>query len=129
MKKELLILAILFTLLLVTSCEKEKPTAGEYFGTFTYEVPPGILKTAYIEISNPTKNSITINGYEVSKDDQKIEGMIDYLSGVGSYIYINGSWSHKLFSNEYIISGTFTETYYQGGNQYQNSGTFEIKSN
>ena len=44
-------------------------------------------------------------------------------------IDIIGEWSHKIFSKEYVISGTFTETYYQGGNQYQNSGTFEIKSN
>ena len=109
--------------------EKEKPSAGDYIGIFSYEIPQSLVKTAYIEISNPTLNSITINGYVLSKENKKIEGMIDYLSGVGSYIYINGEWSHTIFSKEYVISGTFTETYYQGGNKYQNSGTFEIKSN
>ena len=129
MKNHLIIFILLITSLLVTSCEKEKPSAGEQIGIFSYEIPQGLVKTAYIEISNPTLNSITINGYVLSKENKIIEGMVDYLSGVGSYIYINGEWSHKIFSKEYVISGTFTETYYQGGNQYQNSGTFEIKSN
>ena len=129
MKKNIIIFILLFTSLLVSSCEKEKPSAGEYIGIFSYEIPQGLVKTAFIEISNPTLNSITINGYVLSKENKKIVGMIDYLSGVGSHIYINGEWSHQIFSKEYVISGTFTETYYQGGNQYQNSGIFEIKSN
>ena len=114
---------------MVSSCEKEKPSAGEYIGIFSYEIPQGLVKTAYIEISNPTQNSITINGSKVSKKNEKIEGHIDNVTFSQFGIDIIGEWSHKIFSKEYVISGTFTETYYQGGNQYQNSGTFEIKSN
>ena len=129
MKNNLIIFILLFTSLLVSSCEKEKPSAGEYIGIFSYEIPQGLVKTAYIEISNPTQNSITINGSKVSKKNEKIEGHIDNVTFSQFGIDIIGEWSHKIFSKEYVISGTFTETYYQGGIQYQNSGTFEIKSN
>jgi len=129
MKNNLIIFILLFTSLLVSSCEKEKPSAGEYIGIFSYEIPQGLVKTAYIEISNPTQNSITINGSKVSKKNEKIEGHIDNVTFSQFGIDIIGEWSHKIFSKEYVISGTFTETYYQGGNQYQNSGIFEIKSN
>ena len=129
MKNNLIIFILLFTSLLVSSCEKEKPSAGDYIGIFSYEIPQGLVKTAYIEISNPTQNSITINGSKVSKKNEKIEGHIDNVTFSQFGIDIIGEWSHKIFSKEYVISGTFTETYYQGGIQYQNSGTFEIKSN
>ena len=129
MKNNLIIFILLSTSLLVSSCEKEKPSAGDYIGIFSYEIPQGLVKTAYIEISNPTQNSITINGSKVSKKNEKIEGHIDNVTFSQFGIDIIGEWSHKIFSKEYVISGTFTETYYQGGNQYQNSGTFEIKSN
>ena len=72
MKNNLIIFILLFTSLLVSSCEKEKPSAGEYIGIFSYEIPQGLVKTAYIEISNPTQNSITINGSKVSKKNEKI---------------------------------------------------------
>ena len=129
MKNNLIIFILLFTSFLVSSCEKENPSAGDYIGIFSYEIPQGLVKTAYIEISNPTQNSITINGSKVSKKNEKIEGHIDNVTFSQFSIDIIGEWSHKIFSKEYVISGTFTETYYQGGNQYQNSGTFEIKSN
>ena len=129
MKNNLIIFILLFTSLLVSSCEKEKPSAGDYIGIFSYEIPQGLVKTAYIEISNPTQNSITINGSKVSKKNEKIEGHIDNVTFSQFGIDIIGEWSHKIFSKEYVISGTFTETYYQGGIQYQNSGIFEIKSN
>ena len=129
MKNNLIIFILLSTSLLVSSCEKEKPSAGDYIGIFSYEIPQGLVKTAYIEISNPTQNSITINGSKVSKKNEKIEGHIDNVTFSQFGIDIIGEWSHKIFSKEYVISGTFTETYYQGGNQYQNSGIFEIKSN
>jgi hypothetical protein len=64
--------------------KRKNHQAGEYIGIFSYEIPQSSVKTAYIEISNPTLNSITINGYVLSKENKKIEGMIDYLSGVGS---------------------------------------------
>ena len=119
------ILIFFFTI----SCQKNKPVAGEYVGVFTYTAPQGFVKTAYIEISNPTKNSININGSVLEKDGKKIEGKISDLSFSQFGVTINGEWSHKLFSKAYKITGSFTETYYQGGNEYENSGTFEIKSN
>ncbi|MEO0075701.1 MAG: hypothetical protein ABIK31_06305 [candidate division WOR-3 bacterium] len=119
---------ILLMLIFNIGCKKNRPIAGEYFGIFTYSIPQGLVKTAYIEISNPSKTSITINGFVVKKNGKKIEGKIGSVGNMTD-VFINGEWSHNLFSNQYKIIGNFTETYYQGGNEYQNSGTFEIKSN
>ena len=52
-----------------------------------------------------------------------------WLSFSQSGVTIKGEWSNKLFSKEYKITGSFTETYYQWGNENENSGTFEIKTN
>jgi hypothetical protein len=110
-------------------CSKEKPTIGNYYGTFNYSAPQGVVKTAEIEITESSKNRIIINGSALTKDGKKIEGKIENISFSQFGIDINGEWSHKLFSKEYSIKGNFTEDYYQGGNQYQNEGTFVIKSN
>lgn len=119
---------VFLILLLNISCKKNKPIPGEYFGIFSYS--QGLVKTANIEISNPTKTSITINGSVISKDGKKIEGKISDLSFSQFGIDIKGEWSRtKVLGNTYKITGSFTETYYQGGNEYKSSGTFEIKSN
>src|SRR5690554_6751240 len=121
------ILFIIGIIIFATSCNKEKPIVGEYYGTFTYS--SGIVKTTEIEITESTKNKIVINGSELEKDGKKIEGKIENVSFYSqSGVYINGEWSHKLFSKNYKIEGTFTEDYYQGGNSYQSSGTFKITS-
>ena len=127
--KKTIILTSLIGFMYTVSCTKEKPITGHYYGTFNYDVPQGIIKTAEIEITESSKDKIVINGSELNKDSKKIEGNIANLSFSQFGVYIKGEWSHKLFSKNYLIKGTFTETYYQGGNQYQNSGTFEIKSN
>lgn len=129
MKKTIILTSLLGLMIFTVSCKKEKPTTGHYYGTFNYNVPQGIIKTGEIEITESSKDKIVINDSELIKDGKKIEGNITNLSFSQFGVYIKGEWSHKLFSKNYLIKGTFTETYYQGGNQYQNSGTFEIKSN
>ena len=129
MKKTIILTLLIGLMVFTVSCTKEKPPTGHYYGTFNYEVPQGIIKTAEIEITESSKDKIIINDSELNKDSKKIEGNIANLSFSQFGIYIKGEWTHKLFSKNYLIKGTFTETYYQGGNQYQNSGTFEIKSN
>lgn len=117
-------------IVLGTSCSKEKPDIGDYYGIFTYNSQPELIKTTEIEITESSKNKIVINGSKLEKDGKKIEGKIDNVSFYSQTgVYIKGEWSHKLFSKNYVIKGTFTEEYYQGGNTYQSSGTFEIKSN
>ena len=129
MKKTIILTSLIGLLVFTVGCTKEKPPTGHYYGTFNYDVPQGITKTAEIEITESSKDKIVINDSELKKDGKKIEGNIANISFSQFGVYINGEWSHKLFSEDYVIEGTFTETYYQGGNQYQNSGTFEIKSN
>lgn len=129
MKKHILLSILISLLFLIESCSKEKPRIGDYYGIFNYDVPSGVVNTAEIEITESTDDKIVINGSTLKKDGKKIEGKIINLSFSQFGIDIKGEWSHKLFSKDYTIKGTFTEDYYQGGNQYQNSGTFEIKSN
>lgn len=129
MKIHILFIISIFLIVFGIGCSKEKPSIGNYYGTFTYNTPQGAVKTAEIEITESSKNKIIINGSELTKDGKKIEGKIKNISFSQFGVDIDGEWSHKLFSKEYLIKGTFTENYYQGGNQYQNSGTFEIKSN
>lgn len=129
MKTNILFITSICIIIFATSCSKEKPSVGDYYGTFTYSTPSGIVKTAEIEITESSKNKIVINGSELDKDGKNIEGKIENISFSQFGVDINGEWSHKLFSKNYKIEGTFTEDYYQGGNSYQNSGTFEIKSN
>lgn len=124
MKKVLLIPFILFLFL---GCSKEKPRVGNYYGVFTYTNPEGLVKGAEMEITESTKNKVIINGYQLTKDGKKIEGTLNHSSSSFG-VTINGEWSHRIFSKDYKINGTFTENYYQGGGQYQSSGTFEIKS-
>ena len=128
MKTHILFIISIFLIVFGLGCSKEKPSIGNYYGTFTYSTPQGVVKTAEIEITESSKNKIIINGSELTKDGKKIEGKIENISFSQFGVDIYGEWS-KLFSKEYLIKGTFTENYYQGGNQYQNSGTFEIKSN
>ncbi|NEN25705.1 hypothetical protein G3O08_19635 [Cryomorpha ignava] len=128
MKTNILFITSIFIIIFATSCNKEKPSNGDYYGTFTYNNPSGIIKTAEIEITESSKNKIVINGSELEKDGKKIEGKIENISFSQFGVDINGEWSHKLFSKNYKIEGTFTEDYYQGGNAYQNSGTFKITS-
>ena len=129
------------TLIMLLSCSKEKPPLGNYIGVFNYENSTNIAdKTIWLKIEESQKDYILIgatdyNGNLTSamldtlykKNKKTIEGKVPSNNMVP--FYIKGEWSHKLFSKNYLIKGTFTETYYQGGNQYQNSGTFEIKSN
>lgn len=129
MKTYILIITSICIIISATSCNKEKPDVGDYYGTFTYSNPPDIVKTAEIEITESSKNKIVINGSELDKDGKHIEGKIENISFSQFGVSIDGEWSHKLFSKNYKIEGTFTEDYYQGGNTYQNTGTFEIKSN
>ncbi len=126
---------------MLLSCSKEKPPVGNYIGVFNYENSTNIAdKTIWLKIEESQKDYILIgatdyNGNLTSamldtlykKNKKTIEGKVPSNNMVP--FYIKGEWSHKLFSKNYLIKGTFTETYYQGGNQYQNSGTFEIKSN
>lgn len=120
-----LVFFICFTLI---SCSKDKPESGSYAGYFHYESPQSFDEYSNIEITESTKDYITINGSKLQKDGKKISGMIDVLD-FGSFVDINGEWSHKIFSKKYTIKGTFTQIKYQGGNQYEFSGTFEIKTN
>lgn len=129
MKTHIIFISIICLIVLNTACSKEKPSIGKYFGIFTYNAPQGLVKTAEIEITESSKSKIAINGSELSKDGKKIEGKIENISSSQFGVEINGEWSNKLFSKKYLIKGNFTEVYYQGGNQYQNEGTFEIKSN
>lgn len=116
-------------LIFAGSCKKDKPLAGRYYGILNYDAPQGVVRTAEIEITESNKDVIIINGSELNKDGKKIEGHIANLSFSSHGIWIVGEWSHKLCSKTYLINGTFTEYYSQGGNDYQNTGTFEIKSN
>ena len=120
-------LFFIFLLVFSFGCEKNRPISSEYFAVFTYSIPQGLIKTAFVNISNPTESSITINGFNVKKDGKNIEGIIGSVGNL-SDVFISGKWSHKLFSKEYKIIGNFIETYYQGGIEFQNTGTFEIKS-
>lgn len=129
MKTHILFISSLFLIAIGIGCSKEKPSIGNYYGTFTYSTPQGLVKTAEIEITESSKNKIIINGSELTKDGKKIEGKIENISISQFGINIDGEWSHKFISKEYLIKGNFTEDYYQGGSQYQNSGTFLIKSN
>jgi hypothetical protein len=122
------ILNLLISIILITSCSKQKPIIGNYYGIFNYDMPQGFSRGAAISITESLKNKIVINGSELLKDGRNIEGVVGYIPNMSS-VYIKGEWTHKLFNKNYVIKGTFTETYYQGGIQYQNSGTFEIKSN
>lgn len=129
MKTHILFISSIILLVFGIGCSKEKPITGNYYGIFTYSTPQGVVKTAEIEITESSKNKIVINGSELSKNGKKIKDKIENISFSQFGVDIDGEWSHKLFSKEYSIKGNFTEVYYQGGNQYQNSGTFEIKSN
>lgn len=129
MKTYILIITIICVIISANSCNKEKPDIGYYFGTFRYGNPPDIVRTAEIEITESSKNRIVINGSELDMDGKRIEGKIENISFSQFGVNLDGEWSHKLFSKNYKIIGTFTEDYYQGGNIYQNTGTFEIKSN
>lgn len=136
-------ITFIVTILIVLSCSKEKPIVGNYIGVFNYENSTNLTeKTIWLKIEESEKDYVLIgrtdyNGNLTSsildtlykKNKKNIEGKIP--SNGNGPIYIKGEWSHKLFSKKYLIKGTFTETYYsQGGsNQYQYSGTFEIKSN
>jgi hypothetical protein len=120
-----MVLAILF---FNGSCNKNRINAGEHIGIFTYSNPQGLVKTASFEVSNPTEKTIKINGFEIKKDGEIIEGKIGSLGNMTD-VFISGKLTHRVFSKENKIIGNFTERYHQGGNEYQNSGTFEIKSN
>lgn len=120
-----IVLSILF---INGSCNKNKIIAGEYIGIFTYSSPQGLVKTASFEVSSPTNKTIKINGFEIKKDGKIIEGKIGCLGNMTD-VFISGELTHRFLSKENKIIGNFTETYHQGGNEYQNSGTFEIKSN
>lgn len=124
--KTLSFFVILFILL---SCNKKKPNEGEYTAIFTYDVPQGLVRSDAVTLSDVTDNSVSINGSILTKSDKHIEGLIQNLSFSQFGIFISGEWSHKVFSKKYIIKGNFTETYYQGGSEYHNTGKFEIKSN
>jgi hypothetical protein len=128
MYKVFIIKSLIGLVIFTSSCTKEKPTTGNYYATFNYNVPQGITKSADIEITESSKNNIAINGSVLNKNGKKIEGTITNLTFSPFGVHINGEWSHKVFSKNYLIKGTFTETYSQGANQYQSSGTFEIKS-
>jgi hypothetical protein len=117
---------IIFILFFSIGCSKNKPNSGQYYGVFTYLNPQGLQKIAFIDICNSTKTTISINGFLVKKDGKRIEGKIGSVGNLTD-VFIWGEWSHNLFSKEYKIIGNFTETYFQGGNEYKNSGTFELK--
>ncbi len=120
---------ILTPIFIWTGCTKDKPAPGRYRATFIYEMPTELAKyTDGIEISDPSENSISINGSILSKNGKKIEGEIISLPGVGSYIHIDGEWSKKFLQSEYKISGAFTQRYSQHGGEFQSSGHFEIIS-
>lgn len=129
MKTHNLFISCICLIVFGIGCSKEKPSIGNYYGTFTYSTPQGVVKTAEIKITESSRNKIIINSSELSKDGKKIGGKIENISFSQFGVDIDGEWSHKLFSKDYLIKGNFTEYYYQGGSQYQNSGTFEIKSN
>lgn len=141
MKKTIILAPLISLMIFIVGCSKEKPPAGNYIGVFNYQNSTNLAnKTVWLKIEETEKDYMLIgatdyNGNLTSalldtlykKGKKNIEGKVP--SNSMTPFYINGEWSHKLFSKNYLIKGTFTETYYQGGNQYQNSGTFEIKSN
>lgn len=143
MKKTIISISLVSLIIFSGNCTKEKPPIGNYIGVFDFENSTNLAdKTVWLRIEETEKDYILIgttdyNGNLTSalldtlykKGKNNIEGKVP--SNDNGLIYIKGEWSHKLFSKKYLIKGTFTETHYaQGGsNQYQNSGTFEIKSN
>ncbi|NOX48875.1 MAG: hypothetical protein GXO89_18095 [Chlorobi bacterium] len=122
------LLVLIGMLMLILSCSKAKPPTGDYWIALKYEKPEVKTLSQPIEITGSSKGTITINDSELDKDGKNIEGKINYVPNTNG-IYITGKWSHKLFSKNYKIEGRFTEDYYQGGNLFVYSGTFEIKSN
>lgn len=121
--KNLIYLILVF---LAFSCNKDKPEAGTYWAVFTYDYPQSWIKSANIKVESPEKNSIIIANNLCNKDGKYITAENIYITGIGSYLSINGKWEKK--SGQYLISGTFSQIDYQGGNQYQYNGSFEIKS-
>lgn len=121
-------LFILTLCIISLSCAKEKPKPGQYVGSFHYQSPQMFDEYSQIEISESKADYIIINGSKLKKDGKTISGMIEVLD-FGSFVQIEGDWSHKPFSKNYTIKGTFTQIKYQGGNQYEFTGTFEIKTN
>ena len=121
--KNLSYLILFFTLL---SCNKEKPEAGMYFAVFTYNNPPSLVKSANVKVDSPDKNSIIIANNLCNKNGKNITAENIYIPGIGSYLSLNGKWKKK--SGHYLIAGTFNQIDYQGGNQYEYNGSFEIKS-
>jgi len=123
MKYSLIIISLCIILF---GCNKEKPPIGRYLATFNYENPQGLVKLGYLDITESTKNTLTINGSIVQKDGKSITGsFLVYSTG---YFYIDGTWSKKLFSNNYKIKGSFTQTYHEGGQSFTNYGSFTIES-
>lgn len=111
-----------------TSCNKDKPAVGNYQATFYNTSPSEFIQTSTVEITSVTKHHIVINGYEITKSGKTIEGELPIIGIPNSVFQIKGTWSKKAFSQKYTISGTFIEEYWQGGNPYEGSGTFEIVS-
>lgn len=111
----------------IISCSKNKPESGSYAGYFHYEYPQSFDEYSSIEVTEPTKDHIVINGSKLQKDGKKISGMI-YALDFGSFVEINGEWSHNVFDKKYTIKGTFTQIKYQGGDEYEFGGTFSIKT-
>ena len=131
---------VLFLIILSTySCSKKKPPIGNYLGIFKYEYPTSKPElTVWYKITESEKDYLLITTTDYAgnssyggdtlykKNKKKIEGRVPIYDPFSS-LTISGIRKYKLFG-KYSITGTFIETIYQGGNQYQYSGTVEIYS-
>lgn len=80
-----------------------------------------------VTISESSKDRVIIEGSELRKDGKIIKGTIYGLSFSNGSFTIEGECSHKLFSNNFKIEGTFRKTaHYLGGPHNHFFGTFTI---
>lgn len=124
---------VMTTLLLaglcVVGCRKNKPSVGRYYATFSYNQPTNLVRYDEIEITKTTEDYFVINFYDtISKSGRKVSGRTSLFSLPASVFYLDGEFKRKGLKNEFVISGDFSEEYWQGGIQYFSSGKFKIVS-
>lgn len=129
-------LHIISIIIFLISCSKEKLPEGNYIGEFHYENSTIPDQMIWLKIVTSTKDHMLIGATDYSgnlmfsyldtlyKNDNTITGKVpsNYLVP----FHINGVW---FSSNKNFITGKFTQTFYQGGNQYIYSGSFKLNPN
>ena len=119
------LLLLIASFVFFTGCKKDKPPAGSYWMYIRYST--GQEASGPVTISESSKDKIIIENSELRKDGKNISGTIYSLSFSNGSFTIDGECSHKLFSNNFKIEGTFRKTaYYLGGPHNHFFGTFKI---